>query len=211
MYDLAASGHNQALRSTPAVNLWTRSRVHPQIAERHCRTTVRRDIVSIMKAIPVLAVAIVGLVLTSTSATAVPRTDMPTFVWPLDPRPRIVTPFDPPVHDWLPGHRGVDLGGYDGQVVRAAGAGIVVFAGLVAGKPVVSIEHEGGLRTTYEPVRALVTAGDRVRTASTIGTLDPGHPGCADPCLHWGLRRDRTYLDPTRLVQATPIRLKPLK
>lgn len=132
------------------------------------------------------------------------------FVWPLDPKPRIVRPFDPPEHDWLPGHRGVDLDAQSGQPVFAAGDGVVVFAGPVAGRPVVSIDHEGGLRTTYEPVDSLVDAGHRVRRGQPIGTVTAGHAGCDAVCLHWGVRRDRVYLDPVGLVRSTPVRLKPL-
>ena len=72
------------------------------------------------------------------------------FDWPLAPRPHVERAFDKPAENWLPGHRGVDLGGSAGQSVLAAGDGIVVFAGVVAGKPTVSIDHSGGLRTTYE-------------------------------------------------------------
>jgi murein DD-endopeptidase MepM/ murein hydrolase activator NlpD len=133
------------------------------------------------------------------------------YDWPLFPRPHVVRPFDNPEHDWLPGHRGVDLSGSAGQSVLAAGDGIVVFAGTVAGKAVVSIDHAGGLRTTYEPVKASVTVGRRVSRGSVIGTLEPGHPECvAIACLHWGLRRGRDYLDPLGLIHVVPIRLKPV-
>lgn len=153
-----------------------------------------------------------GLVAVVVTATllAPPVHAAPAFTWPLTPRPTVVTPFDLPEHNWLPGHRGVDLGGFDGQPVLAAGDGVVVFAGTVAGKPVVSVDHAGALRTTYEPVTALTSAGSRVRRGEPIGTLASGHPGCAGPCLHWGLRRGRNYLEPTALVRTTPIRLKPL-
>lgn len=132
------------------------------------------------------------------------------FGWPLQPRPPILRWFDKPAQNWLPGHRGVDLGGKAGQPVLAAGAGFVAFAGVVGGKPVVSVEHTGGLRTTYEPVRASVTMGRRVIRGDTLGVLKPGHPGCATPCLHWGLRQGREYLDPLGLVHAAPLRLKPV-
>lgn len=133
------------------------------------------------------------------------------FGWPLQPRPAVARPFDGPEHDWLPGHRGADLAGRPGQPVLAAGAGVVVFAGTVAGKPVVSVEHAGGLRTTYEPVTATVTAGRRVERGDPLGTLEPGHEGCpAVACLHWGLRRGRDdYLDPLPLVRSV-IRLEPV-
>lgn len=134
------------------------------------------------------------------------------FDWPLHPRPQVTRGFDKPEHNWFPGHRGVDLAGTPDQAVLSAGTGIVVFAGVVAGRPVVSVDHAGGLRTTYEPVSARVTAGLRVGRGTVLGTLQPGHPGCrgSSACLHWGLRRDRDYLDPLGLVRVQPIRLEPL-
>ncbi|MFC4126569.1 M23 family metallopeptidase [Nocardia rhizosphaerae] len=139
------------------------------------------------------------------------------FGWPLRPRPAVERYFDKPERNWLPGHRGVDLAGSVGQTVLAAGAGIVVFAGMVAGKPVVSIEHAGGLRTTYEPVRAQVAVGTRVRRGTPIGTLSAGHEGCpAAACLHWGARREagahsrREYVDPLGLLHEVPVRLLPM-
>lgn len=148
------------------------------------------------------------------SAAAAPDTR---FDWPLRPRPVVGRPFDPPEQDWLPGHRGVDLAGAPGQSVYSAGPGIVVFAGTVGGKPVMAVLHEGGLRTTYEPVEGEVPVGRRVTRDTRIGELAAGHAGCAAPaCLHWGLRRESTarasreYLDPLGLLRRTPIRLKPL-
>lgn len=134
------------------------------------------------------------------------------FVWPLDPRPSVSRQFDPPEQNWLPGHRGVDLDARMGQTVVAAGDGVVAFAGVVAGKPVVSLDHEGGLRTTYEPVEASVVAGRRVTRGDPIGTVVAGHEGCVSPaCLHWGLRRGRDdYLDPLPLVERPVIRLLPV-
>nr|WP_051048160.1 M23 family metallopeptidase [Rhodococcus sp. AW25M09] len=132
------------------------------------------------------------------------------FAWPLAPKPHVVTPFDRPEQNWLPGHRGVDLAGEAGRSVLAVADGTVVFAGSVAGKPVVSVDHSGGLRSTYEPVTASVSAGTRVRRGTVLGVLESGHYSCSSTCLHWGIRRGRDYLDPTALVHASPIRLKPL-
>lgn len=131
------------------------------------------------------------------------------FGWPLTPRPRIVRPFEAPAFRFGPGHRGVDLAGTPGQSVFAAGAGTVVFQGMVADRPVISIDHPNGLRTTYEPVLASVPSGGRVERGTVIGSLRPGHPGCPVPaCLHWGARRGEDYLDPTRLL-STRVRLLP--
>jgi murein DD-endopeptidase MepM/ murein hydrolase activator NlpD len=135
--------------------------------------------------------------------------------WPLRPRPSVVRMFDAPSPNWNRGHRGVDLAGTPGQPVYAAGPGAVVFAGELAGRPLVSIAHPGGLRTSYEPVRPSVRAGQLVDAGAVIGALEAGHDGCAvAACLHWGAmwgpasRAD--YVDPLGLVASTPIRLKPL-
>lgn len=131
--------------------------------------------------------------------------------WPLRPVPEVTRHFDRLAHRYAPGHRGADLAGAPGTTVYAAGAGTVAFAGQVAGRPVVSIDHPSGLRTTYEPVRAAVAAGDPVVGGGPIGTLEAGHPGCPRPaCLHFGLRDGKDYLDPLTLLAAGPVRLKPL-
>lgn len=123
----------------------------------------------------------------------------------------VVRRFLPPATRYGSGHRGVDLAAEPGTSVRAAGDGVVIFAGQVAGRGVVSIEHDGGLRTTYEPVRAQVSAGDIVRRGQLIGALQPGHPSCpAAACLHLGARLpDRVYLDPLALFRIWQVRLKP--
>lgn len=135
------------------------------------------------------------------------------YGWPLPGAPRVVVTFDPPAAPWLPGRRGVDLAGTPGEPVLAAGPGTVAFAGTVAGVRAVSIDHAGGLRTTYEPVIASVRAGQRVAAGTPIGTLLAGQPGCpagVPACLHWGLRRGMTYLDPLLLLGLAPVRLLPL-
>jgi murein DD-endopeptidase MepM/ murein hydrolase activator NlpD len=133
------------------------------------------------------------------------------FTWPLTPA-HVVRPFDPPAQPWLTGHRGVDLAGSPGAPVASAGPGTVVFAGVVAGRGVVSVRHADGLRTTYEPVAVEVDVGDAVLPGTRIGTLIAGHPGCpAAACLHWGLRRGDTYLDPLALLGRGRVRLLPLE
>jgi murein DD-endopeptidase MepM/ murein hydrolase activator NlpD len=133
-----------------------------------------------------------------------------TGVWPLDPRPEVVAGFDPPTTAYGAGHRGVDLAGTTGQPVRAALDGVVTYAGLLAGRGVVVVSH-GVTRTTYEPVDATVRVGDRVRAGQVIGRLAWTGSHCRPAaCLHWGLLRGDTYLDPLSLVGAGPVRLLPL-
>jgi murein DD-endopeptidase MepM/ murein hydrolase activator NlpD len=135
--------------------------------------------------------------------------------WPLRPRPAIMRAFDAPTPNWQRGHRGVDLAGVPGQPVYAAGPGTVVFAGELAGRPVVSVAHPGGLRTSYEPVVPSVRVGQLVSSGAPLGELAAGHQDCAAPaCLHWGAMwgpaANADYVDPLGLLASTPIRLKPL-
>jgi murein DD-endopeptidase MepM/ murein hydrolase activator NlpD len=133
------------------------------------------------------------------------------YAWPLLPPPAVLTPFGAPENPFGPGHRGVDLAGSVGQPVRAARGGTVVFAGPVAGHGVVSVQHDDGLRTTYEPLAPTVRVGAVVAIGTVLGTLAAGHRGCPSPCLHWGVRRDRLeYLDPLVLLRPPRVRLLPV-
>jgi murein DD-endopeptidase MepM/ murein hydrolase activator NlpD len=133
------------------------------------------------------------------------------YAWPLHPAPAVATPFRRPSFRFGRGHRGADLLGAPGQAVLAAREGTVVFAGRVAGRPVVSVDHPDGLRTTYEPVVATVRVGDRLTAGDPIGVLVAGHSDCTGAaCLHWGVRRGKIdYLDPLVLVRPPRVRLLP--
>jgi murein DD-endopeptidase MepM/ murein hydrolase activator NlpD len=161
--------------------------------------------------LPLVAVLCLAL-LAPAPALAEPSSAVPAagWTWPLAGPPPVTRAFEPPAGPFGPGHRGVDLAAAAGAPVLAAGDGLVAFAGMVAGRPVVSIDHPGGLRTTYEPVDPTVAAGKAVARGSPIGTLLAGHPGCpAAACLHWGVRRGETYLDPLALLRAVRVRLLP--
>ena len=151
------------------------------------------------------------------TGSATPTTPiMPTaaaagYVPPLEGPLTVTRGFEPPSDRYASGHRGVDLAGHAAQPVRSAGAGVVVFAGMVGGRPLVSIDHPGGLRTTYEPVEPSVRAGMFVAAGTSIGSLRPGHTGCPkEACLHWGLRSGQAYLSPMSLLHQAPVRLLPL-
>jgi murein DD-endopeptidase MepM/ murein hydrolase activator NlpD len=127
------------------------------------------------------------------------------FTWPLSPRPAVVRPFDRPQHQWSPGHRGVDLLAAAAQPVLSAGAGVVAFSGVVAGRGVVSVRHPGGLRTTYEPVDERLASGAVVQAGDRLGVVSPASGHCAPlTCLHWGAvtaRADeQSYRDPLSLL-----------
>ncbi|MBT2423158.1 M23 family metallopeptidase [Streptomyces sp. ISL-22] len=124
--------------------------------------------------------------------------------WPVGVRPPILRGWEPPATPYARGHRGVDLAAPPGTPVRAVAAGRVSFAGRVAGKGVVSVELTGTgdppLRTTYEPVRASVRKGDEVAAGEVVGTVESTGAHCTAACVHWGLRRGETYMDPLSLL-----------
>jgi murein DD-endopeptidase MepM/ murein hydrolase activator NlpD len=157
-----------------------------------------------------LAPGVLLVLLVLVGAAPASGQDDPVGVWPVRPEPEVVAHFDPPTSPYGPGHRGVDLLGRAGQRVHTALAGTVTYAGPLAGRGVVVVNH-GDTRTTYEPVSAAVSVGDVVGRGAVIGALQPVGSHCAPrACLHWGWLRGETYLDPLRLVGAGPVRLLPL-
>ncbi|GAB3274504.1 hypothetical protein GCM10027449_12890 [Sinomonas notoginsengisoli] len=129
------------------------------------------------------------------------------WTWPLEPRPAVVRPFDAPKRPWLSGHRGVDLDAEPGSPVLSPQAGTVVFSGWVVDRPVVTVDHENGLRSSFEPVSALLPVGAAATKGEPIGSLAPpplgadaSHCGTAR-CLHWGVRRGEDYVDPLAFIE----------
>ena len=161
---------------------------------------------------PSAAVVLLAGAAPPAGAAADGRTPRSDYTWPTGGPAAVLEDFDPPAVVWGSGHRGVDLALSAGSPVLAAGAGTVVFAGMVAGRPVVSIDHSDGIRTTYEPVAACVSAGDAVGRGQVIGTLVAGHRSDGVDALHWGARTGpKTYVNPLRLLRPAVIRLKPVQ
>lgn len=136
--------------------------------------------------------------------------------WPVGTHPAVLRGWEPPATVYGRGHRGVDLAAPAGTPVRAVSSGRVSFAGRVAGRGVVSLQLTGtDLRTTYEPVKPSVKKGDEVEPGEVVGTVEPTGSHCAQTCLHWGLLRNETYLDPLSLLppwllHSGPSRLLPV-
>ncbi len=167
-----------------------------------------------MRSLLALLAVTSAALLAAVAGTAAPAAGAPNahrdWVWPLSPRPEVVRPFEPPDSPWGPGHRGVDLAGTVGQQVLAIGAGTVTFAAVLAGRGVVVVRH-GALRSTYEPVTALVRRGQQVAKGQPIALLQKVGSHCLlRACLHLGVRRGDEYVDPLTLLPGGPIRLKPI-
>ena len=123
------------------------------------------------------------------------------YASPLDGMPDVARRFERPAQKWAAGHRGVDLRAAEGVVVRAPGAGVVTFAGSVAGRGVVTVAHPDGRRSSLEPVSASVAVGTAVVLGQPVGSLQPSGSHCAPAvCLHWGVRVGAEYEDPWGLL-----------
>ncbi|MDN5789253.1 MAG: M23 family metallopeptidase [Micrococcales bacterium] len=163
---------------------------------------------SIGETITALALFAVSAVVTPAPTAPAARAE---WAWPLDPRPPVVRAFDPPDQPWLAGHRGVDLATRVDATVHTPTGGRISFTGTIAGRGVVVVAHANGLRSTFEPVRDAPPLGTAVSRSEPIGTVGAAAGHCAPAtCLHWGVIRGRTYLDPLGLLGRAPIILLPL-
>ncbi|MCL9666660.1 M23 family metallopeptidase [Curtobacterium albidum] len=123
----------------------------------------------------------------------------PPWVWPTETR-EVVRPFEAPADDYSAGHRGIDLASPLGASAVAVADGTVSFAGQVAGRAVVTIDHGEGLVSTLDSVDPSVTTGDTVRQGTLVGVVSVGHCPATDPCVHLGARVDGHYVDPLRFL-----------
>jgi murein DD-endopeptidase MepM/ murein hydrolase activator NlpD len=165
----------------------------------------------------VVAVACTALVLgwTPRPPSAAPAYAAPvppvSYAAPVASSVVVVRPFEAPPGPYAAGHRGVDLATSPDDLVLSAGPGRVRFAGPVAGRGVVVIEHADGVLTEYEPVTATVSVDAPVSRGQPIGRVHGRHGGCRPSgCLHWSARRSGAYFDPmTLLLGLGPVRLLP--
>ena len=143
-----------------------------------------------MRLAPVVALSLLPIALAPTDALGAQP-------WLSPPVDSVITRyFEPPARDFGPGHRGIDYGVVPGVRVRAAAAGVVSFAGSVAGTKAVTLDHGGGLVTTYSRLGAVsVLSGMTVDQGHFIGTTSSAHPG-EWAGLHFGVKMNSLYVDP---------------
>ncbi len=135
--------------------------------------------------------------------------------WPWPVVGPVLRGFEPPAGPYGPGHRGIDIGAAVGTPILSPAAGVVTFAGKVGGQLFVTVDHGGGIVTTYSWLSAsLVRKNDTVSSASVLGLTGAGHPGSTTPHLHFGVKLNGEYVDPFTLLSAGSvvdlIRLAPL-
>lgn len=157
-------------------------------SSHHLTLARQRRVAATVAAAALLAISAVA----PTAAYAPPRP----LILPVEHAP-IVALARLPAADWKPGHRGIDIAARTGADVVATGPGTVIFAGWVVNRPVVTLDHGGGLVSSLEPVDATVALGTTVAQGDVIGTKADAHDHCSPgACVHWGLRLDGVYVDP---------------
>ena len=108
----------------------------------------------------------------------------------------VTVPFDPgPGYE---GHWGIDYEGDHDGLVQAAAGGTVVFSGRVVDNLVVTIDHGGGLWSSYSYLgHVTVLGGEEVGRGTVVGTVG-GDTDQGD--VHLSVRIDGEYVDPLRVV-----------
>jgi murein DD-endopeptidase MepM/ murein hydrolase activator NlpD len=144
----------------------------------------------------VLSLACLGVAATSTAASAA---DDEPWAWPVVGP--VIRSFDAPDSPYGSGHRGIDIAAPVDSSVRSPAAGVVAFAGSIGGEVFVAIDHGGGLRSTYSWLASSsVEDGEAVFAGGVVARSGAGHPGSSVPHVHFGAKREGTYVDPLTLL-----------
>jgi murein DD-endopeptidase MepM/ murein hydrolase activator NlpD len=163
----------------------------------------------------ILLSVLVALPLATTTMVVSPGHAQAASVWVWPVTGPVIRGYDPPDDPYGSGHRGIDIAVPVGTPVHAVDAGTVTFAGKVGGQLFVTVNHGGGLASTYSWVSALlVHKNDLVSRGQTIALSGAGHPGSTIAHLHLGAKLAGQYVDPmtylSPLSVTDMIRLAPL-
>lgn len=122
--------------------------------------------------------------------------------------------FMQPNSDWGAGHRGIDLVAKAGAELTSPTEARIKFAGLVFGRPVITLLTPDNLVLEFEPacLKPPSSVGDHLEEGDVFATFCSAELSthCNDPCLHWGVRAGEGYLSAQRfLFELRPSRVKP--
>ena len=112
----------------------------------------------------------------------------------------IVRGYEAPTRPFGPQHLGIDFEAQSGTPVRAAGDGLVAFAGRAGRSRSVAIEHPGARRTTYAYLRRVaVRPGAPIRRGEVVGFSGGMGPHHQPDVVHFGYRVNGQPQDPAPL------------
>jgi murein DD-endopeptidase MepM/ murein hydrolase activator NlpD len=146
-----------------------------------------------------LRLVLLTFVVSLTPAPAVGAATTPGWAWPVVGP--VIRGFQPPSTPYGSGHRGIDIAAPIGTPVVAPAPSVVKFAGAIAGNLFVTLDHGGGVASTYSWVSSiLVRKGDAVQRGAVIALSGTGHPGETPPHLHFGVKLNDSYIDPLSML-----------
>jgi murein DD-endopeptidase MepM/ murein hydrolase activator NlpD len=126
------------------------------------------------------------------------------WVLPIQAPAMLVRSYLAPNSDYSAGHRGVDYSVTSGQKLVSPSDGVIAFKGTVANKPVLSVQHDDGFKSAFEPACSLLPVGSKVLMGQPIGWICPSllYKSHCSPwlCLHFSLRHNGLYLSPLALI-----------
>jgi murein DD-endopeptidase MepM/ murein hydrolase activator NlpD len=108
----------------------------------------------------------------------------------------VVRPFGPVGR--YAGHWGLDLAAHHGTEVRVVAGGVVTFVGVVGGTMSVTVDHGGGLRSSYSYLAAASVTPGAVAGGAVIGRSGDDHGVDA---LHLSVRVGDRYVDPAMVLR----------
>lgn len=186
-----------------------RHRLRVRVASATAATTITLAIGATFAAItPGVATALGFASPTDHESPSVARDDATAhrgqWLWPVPAPIRVVSPFRAPPTPYAAGHRGIDIAAAPGAPVVAPADGVVSFAGPVAGRGVLAIDHGDGVVSAIEPVDATVSAGTIVAAGDPVAIVASGGH-CADACTHFGVRVDGEYVSPFLFFGGIPL------
>jgi murein DD-endopeptidase MepM/ murein hydrolase activator NlpD len=148
-----------------------------------------------MRRTPIVSLLVASLAAALMMTAAPPAGAAGTWTWPVSGP--VIRGFDPPDSPYGAGHRGIDIATAMGTVVVAPASGTVTFAGPVGGKLFLTLDHGGGVESTYSWLGSLlVKKGATVEAGAPIATSGWGHADLTVPNLHLGVKLDDAYVDP---------------
>lgn len=124
----------------------------------------------------------------------------PVFIPPVDAP--VSDPFRMPDNPYGAGNRGVEYVTDAGDTVLASASGRVSFAGPVARELYVTLDHGGGLLSSYSYLQRInVAQGDTVTQGDIIGLASERY-------LHFSVRLNGEYVDPESYLGVRQLRVR---
>ena len=148
--------------------------------------------------------AVLALALCAPGGSLPALAEAPRWSWPVASPHHIERPYLAPATPYGTGHRGIDIAAGEGAQIRAPAGGTVAYVGVVVDRAVITIDHGGGWKSSYEPVSpadASLGVGTQLAEGEVFGVRSRSHGTCG-ACIHLGVRLHGEYVSPLLLLSS---------